>query len=215
MTLLQKVEQAKTIISDYIKKYPKICLACSWGKDSMVLLHIARQVKKDISVIGVMTPFKPTETKKYRDKMVRKWNIRFTQFSAKTIDRPSDPEECCNHFKVKPLKKALKAYDAWISGVRKTEGITRTKFKYVEKKDGLVKINPILDFTEKDIWRYLAIYHIPVNPMYKQGYRSLGCLPCSAPEQDENETEREGRWKGTHKHCGECGIHSQSMRIPK
>lgn len=82
----------------------------------------------------------------------------------------------------------------------------------IEERAGLVKINPILNFSELDIWRYLSPNSIPVNPKYAQGYRSLGCAYCSFPEADENEVERAGRWKGTVKVCGECGIHTQALR---
>ena len=90
-----------------------------------------------------------------------------------------DPDECCRLLKVTPTQKAVENLDAWVAGLRKDEGRTRVNYQYVEKKGNLVKINPILDWTEIDIWRYLAINEIPVNPMYRLGYRSLGCEPCT------------------------------------
>ena len=107
---------------------------------------------------------------------------------------------------------AVKDLDAWISGLRRDEGETRVGFEYIETKGNLDKVNPILDFTELDVWRYLAIYNIPVNPLYEQGYRSLGCLKCSTPEEDETESERGGRWQGTEKQGKECGIHQAILR---
>ena len=83
---------------------------------------------------------------------------------------------------------------------------------FVEEKDGLVKVNPILDFTEKDIWHYIGANAIPVVVQYAQGYRSLSCSKCSAPEEDENEPERAGRWKGTKSQGGECGINVESLK---
>lgn len=211
MTFLKKVSIAKTLIAKSIKKYPNICVACSWGKDSMVLLHLIRQITKDIPVITIMTPFKPLGTREFKDEMVREWKLNYHEFGKKG-ERIKNPDECCQYYKVEPLKKALKSFDAWFSGVRKTEGITRNDFDYIEKRGNIIKINPILDFTEKDIWRYLALYGVPVNPLYKLGYRSLGCIDCSDPEQDENEPERTGRWKNTPKQCQECGIHSQILK---
>jgi len=113
---------------------------------------------------------------------------------------------------VEMTKKAVKDYNVWFAGLRRDEGRTRTNYDYVEEKNGLIKVNPILDFTEKDIWKYLAINRIPPNPLYREGYRSLGCAPCSKVEQDENETERAGRWQGTSKCGGECGIHTQPLK---
>lgn len=110
------------------------------------------------------------------------------------------------------VKEALKNYDMWFSGIRLDEGFTRNDFKHIEERGGLVKVNPILDFTEKDIWRYIALNEIKVNPIYRKGYRSLSCKRCSAPEKNELETERAGRWVGTDSEGGECGIHTKSLR---
>ncbi len=74
-----------------------------------------------------------------------------------------------------------------------------------------MKINPILDWSEVDIWRYTAIFGIPVNPAYRNGYRSLGCAPCTYLGKD-SDTERAGRWHGTNKCGGECGIHTMHKK---
>ena len=99
-----------------------------------------------------------------------------------------NPDECCEILKVKPTREAVKDLDAWICGLRATEGRTRIDYKEVEIKNGLVKINPILIWTELDVWRYFAFYSIPVHPWYKEGYRSLGCEPCTEIV-DENDDE--------------------------
>jgi phosphoadenosine phosphosulfate reductase len=83
--------------------------------------------------------------------------------------------------KVEPAKVAVKNLDAWICGLRCTEGITRGNFKEIENKGGLIKVNPILTFTEAEVWRYIATRGIEPHPLYGKGYRSLGCAPCSAP----------------------------------
>jgi len=100
----------------------------------------------------------------------------------------------------------------WVTGLRCTEGRTRTDFKEVEERDkGLIKLNPILIWKEREVWQYLALYEVPVNPLYKEGYRSLGCAPCSHITNDDN--ERAGRWIGTSKCGGECGIHTQTLKL--
>ena len=76
----------------------------------------------------------------------------------------------------------------------------------------MAKIDPILEFTELDVWRYTAINEIPVNPKYREGFRSLGCAVCTVPEEDESYPERHGRWKGTVRERGECGIHTQTLK---
>ncbi len=196
------------MIVEATKKYPKIALGCSFGKDSMVTLHLVLSVYPDIPVFSVLADTEFPETYAFIKDVVAQYKLNY----AEHIFNQQAGEKCCGKPKVEKTKEALAKYDAWISGVRRTEGITRANFEPIEEKNGLVKINPILDFTELDIWRYLALNQIPINPMYKKGYRSLGCGLCSFPEEDESETERAGRWKGTADACGECGIHTQPLR---
>ncbi len=216
MKFTDKIEKAQDLIRETVGKNLRVAVACSFGKDSMVVLHLALQVNPAIQVFSVMTPFKPDITEMYRIQMGERWefNIRNFRQELNYEHMPQNPDDCCDYYKVTPTKLAIKHFnlDAWITGLRRTEGRTRADYDYVETRSGLIKVNPILDFTELDVWRYLAINEIPVNPLYKEGYRSLGCEPCSKKEEDENETEREGRWAGTSKCGGECGIHTQVLR---
>ncbi len=220
MRYIDKVSNAKVLIEQHRKAAGDgIAVAVSFGKDSMVVLHLALQVDPKFPVFSVMTPFKPKETLKYKDEMSKLWQLNIRTYMETFVGENFDlyntnPDACCQTYKVEPTRKAIEEMGlvAWITGLRRTEGRTRTNYDYVEARNSLVKINPILDFTELDVWRYLATNNIPVNPLYAYGYRSLGCEPCSRMEQDENETERAGRWSGTSK-CGlECGIHTQSLR---
>jgi phosphoadenosine phosphosulfate reductase len=215
-TLIDKIEQSKQIIAKAISKYPRTAVACSFGKDSMVVVSLAREVKPDIPVFAVMTPMKPPETFEFKDRVVREWNLNLTVFMSDEAPIEglwsTDPDQCCHVFKVKPTLQAIRGLDAWITGLRRTEGRTRTDFEPFESCNGSVKVNPILDWTETDIWRYIAIYNVPVNPAYRSGYRSLGCAPCTALVSD-HETERAGRWQGTSKCGGECGIHTMHKKI--
>ena len=121
----------------------------------------------------------------------------------------ADPDECCRILKVDPTKAAVSELDAWITGLRNTEGRTREDYEEVEEKGGLIKINPILTFTETDVWKYMATRGIEAHPWYRLNYRSLGCAPCSNPG---GELERDGRWQDTSKCGGECGIHTQTLK---
>ncbi len=215
-TIVDKTEHAKQIISDAVKEYgDKVEVACSFGKDSMVVVHLALQVKPDIRIFTVMTPFKPKETFEYKDQMTQHYNLNIVEYMSKEkvdFDLPvTNPDECCRILKVEPTKEAVKNLDAWICGLRNTEGRTRKNYQEIEEKGGLIKINPILNWTELDIWRYIAINSIPVHPFYAKGYRSLGCEPCTKLISDD-QLEREGRWLGTSKCGGECGIHTQTLK---
>lgn len=212
----EKTRHSLDVIREAVEKYwPKLSIACSFGKDSMVVVHLARRVRRDIPVFTVMTPFKPGETVEYKDRMRGLWNMRLAEYFQKDDIGAgkghlwmTDPDRCCDYFKVGPVRRAVRGLDAWICGLRNTEGgrLRGESAREVEvKEDGLVKINPILGWTELDVWRYLAVNRIPVNPLYAEGYRSLGCAPCSSLPAGGDEPERAGRWRGTGK--TECGIH--------
>jgi phosphoadenosine phosphosulfate reductase len=210
-----KIDQSLNIIHSAIEKYKKIAVACSFGKDSVVILHLARVIKPDIQVFSVMTPFKPMETLHYKEYLSALWGLNIKTYMHPT-NFPgdmykTDPNECCRIFKVNPTREAIEdlKLDAWISGLRATEGPTRRNLPVIQSDKGLDKINPILEWTEAEIWLYHAIYNIPVHPLYLQGYRSLGCFPCSGIG---GEHERSERWKGTNKCGGECGIHTYGLK---
>ena len=240
-----KVEHAKELIREAIAQYPRIAVACSFGKDSLVVVHLAREVDPDIRVFSVMTQYKPRETFEYLKLMDEKWRLgtavymvadhapgvlrnngsvvdvrllpaeEFNRKASQYADQTgkaihdADPDECCRLLKVEPTKAAVSDLDAWICGLRSTEGRTREDYQEVEEKGGLIKINPILTFTEAEIWRYMSTRGIEPHAWYGQGYRSLGCAPCSNPG---GELERDGRWQGTSKCGGECGIHTQTLK---
>lgn len=210
-TFLKKVDGAKKFIKTYMEKYPSNGTAISFGKDSTVLAHLVKMVKPEALFFSVLADTEFPETLVIRDNLVKDWNLNYKEYIFK--NNPSKGlEECCRGVKVEKFKEAVRDLDCWFSGIRRDEGLTRSDFDYVEEVDELVKVNPILDFTEKDIWRYIAVYGLPVNPLYRMGYRSLSCKRCSAKENDEDEPERAGRWKGTIYEGRECGIHTQSLR---
>jgi phosphoadenosine phosphosulfate reductase len=216
--MIEKINHSRELIKESIEKFKKIAIACSFGKDSIVVLHLALSIKPDIPVFTIMTPFKPKETFEYKKYLTKLWDINLTEYLQKDDIGAennklwlNEPEKCCNYFKVKPTIEAVKDLDAWICGLRNTEGLTRMNYQEVEQKGNLVKINPILTWTELDVWRYIAFNKIPIHTWYKKGYRSLGCKPCTDLIPD-SEPERTGRWKGTNKCGGECGIHTNQLK---
>jgi len=208
-TFIQKIHEAKQLIQQTQKQYPNSVFACSFGKDSMVVLHLLKEINPKIPVFTVFMDTEFPETVSYTRKIAKDWNLNYSEHWVH--QGPISREECCGKGKVEKHKEILQQYDAWYSGIRKTEGITRANFQSTEKRGHLVKINPILEFTELDVWRYLTLNEIPVNPKYKEGFRSLGCGLCSTPEADESLPERAGRWQGTKRAGGECGIHTECL----
>lgn len=213
----EKVERSLALIKEAYKKYGKgLAVANSLGKDSVCVWDLAKRVSPEIRGFIVTTRFKPKETVEFMHDMVARYpEIKIYKNDAKIPDKlyETDPNRCCEILKVEPTRRAIKemGVTCWVTGLRCTEGRTRTDFKEVEERDkGLVKLNPILIWKEREVWEYLALYGVKVNPIYAQGYRSLGCLPCTKITTEEN--ERAGRWVGTSKWGGECGIHTKLLK---
>jgi phosphoadenosine phosphosulfate reductase len=125
-------------------------------------------------------------------------------FGARLYER--NPDQCCALRKVMPLRKALKDYSAWASGLRRDEASTRAGIQVVEWDDqrSMVKLNPIADWTQDDVDKYIAENGVLVNPLLFDGYGSVGCAPCTRRIL-EGEDARAGRWAGSTK--VECGLH--------
>ena len=213
----EKVDRSLSLISNAYEKYGDgFVIANSLGKDSSVVWDLAKKVSPKIKGFIVTTRFKPKETIQFMESEVARYpELEVFQNDGQIPDKlyETDPDTCCNILKVAPIKGAIErmCVTCWGTGLRCTEGRTRTDYHEIEYRDNdLVKLNPILLWHEREIWQYLALYEVKVNPLYKEGYRSLGCWPCTKITTDQN--ERAGRWIGTSKCGGECGIHTQPLK---
>ena len=213
----EKVERALTLIDQAWSEYgDSLVVANSLGKDSSVVWHLTKRVSPKIRGFIVTTRFKPPETKQFMAEEVARYpELRVFSNDQEIPDGlwKTDPDRCCDLLKVLPTRQAIEEMNVgcWVTGLRCTEGRTRTDFREIEQRDeGLVKLNPILIWHEREIWQYLALNGVPVNPLYAEGYRSLGCAQCSNISSDPN--ERAGRWIGTSKCGGECGIHTRPLK---
>lgn len=213
----QKVDRALALISEAYEEFgDRLVVANSLGKDSVAVWHLAKQVSSRIRGFIVTTRFKPPETVQFMNEEVERYPEM--RIFKNEIEIPgnlykTNPDRCCDLLKVEPTRQAIEEMNVgcWVTGLRCTEGRTRTDYREVEQRDeGLIKLNPILIWYEREIWQYLALNQVPVNPLYAKGYRSLGCSPCTrittAPD------ERAGRWIGTSKCGGECGIHTRPLK---
>jgi phosphoadenosine phosphosulfate reductase len=216
----QKVERSLTLIeAAWVHYGDALVVANSLGKDSVAVWHLAKRVNARIRGFIVTTRHKPPETVRFMWDQVAKYpELRIFR---NDVDIPDDlhrtnPDQCCDLLKVIPTRLAIEQMNVacWVTGLRCTEGRTRVDFREVEQRDtGLVKLNPILPWYEREVWQYLAIHKVDVNPLYAEGYRSLGCTPCTRITTDAN--ERAGRWVGTSKCGGECGIHTRPLKVSK
>jgi len=217
LNFAEKVERALALIRDAYDRFgDRLVVANSLGKDSCVVWDLAKQVSANIRGFIVTTRYKPRETVEFMGQVVaRHPELKVYRSDAEMPDKlyETEPDRCCDLLKVEPTRQAIAELDVacWVTGLRCTEGRTRTDFQEVEERDaGLIKLNPILVWHEREIWQYLAVYGVPVNPLYAEGYRSLGCAPCSKIALGGD--ERAGRWIGTSKCGGECGIHTRPLQ---
>lgn len=216
LNFAEKVERSLWLIREAYEEHGEhLAVANSLGKDSCVVWDLAKRVSPHIPGFIVTTRFKPPETKQFMKETVARYpELRVFDNPAPIPEKlwETDPDRCCDILKVKPTRQAIEEMDVhcWVTGLRCTEGRTRTDFEEVEERDkGLIKLNPILVWHEREIWQYLALYRVPVNPLYAEGYRSLGCGPCTRITSGGD--ERAGRWIGTSKCGGECGIHTRPL----
>lgn len=216
----QKVERSLALIEAAWKEYEDgLVVANSLGKDSVAVWHLAKRVSPRIRGFIVTTRYKPAETVQFmKDEVARYPEL---EVFKNDVDIPNHlyrdhPDQCCDLLKVVPTRQAIEqmGVECWVTGLRCTEGRTRVDFREVEQRDaGLIKLNPILPWYEREVWQYIALHKVNVNPLYTEGYRSLGCAPCTRITTDPN--ERAGRWIGTSKCGGECGIHTRPLKVAK
>ena len=194
----------------------RLCLSCSWQKQSSVLVHMVSELGIEVDFVELDTQLFFKESYETRERLVERYGITLIAPEVLTIAEQhkregpnlweTNPDHCCHIRKVEPLLRLLEPYDAWVSGIRREQSPSRAKARKVErsKRYGVWKVQPLADWSEKDVWRYILQNDIPYNPLHDVGYRSIGCIPCTRPTRP-GEEERAGRWAGSDKL--ECGIH--------
>jgi phosphoadenosine phosphosulfate reductase len=194
----------------------RVAVVSSFGTESAVLLHLVAQADRKVPVIFVDTLKMFPETLAYRETLATL--LGQTSSSVVTPDAKVlaakdenglrwswDPDGCCEIRKVEPLARAKQGLDAWISGRKAFQSVTRQNLPRFEIEDGRLKINPLGDWTKDDLEAYFALHDLPRHPLEAQGYLSVGCQPCTSVVKP-GEDPRAGRWRGWDK--TECGIHT-------
>jgi phosphoadenosine phosphosulfate reductase len=201
----------------------RACFTCSFQAEDVIVLHLLRKRLPDIPVLFLETGYHFPETYKFRDQLTRDWALNLVnvipkrtvaeQESAFGILYREEPTKCCQLRKVDPLLESLQPFDTWFTGLRREQSPTRRNLKKVEihtlpTGKALVKVSPLADWTWGQVWEYTAAHKLSYLPQYDQGYKSIGCHPCTAIPEDPN-NPRSGRWGGRKL---ECGIHTFSER---
>lgn len=192
-----------------------LSVACSMA--DVVLAHLVSTHRPGVDVLFLDTGYHFSQTLQTRDRVIDSLDVTVinvrpeltvaeqdARFGARLHDR--DPAACCAMRKVEPLRRALAGYDAWLTGVRREESLTRAEAPLVtyDEAFGLVKINPLATWTVEQVRAHSEREMLPGNPLLAQGYPSIGCAPCTRPVA-AGEDARAGRWAGLAK--TECGLH--------
>jgi phosphoadenosine phosphosulfate reductase len=206
LTTIPDLEQASAqeVVKYALDRFhPQIALACSFQKEESVLVHMLREAEPDARVFTIDTGVLFPETLETWKRFEDRFGVAVEVADATSPDGiPWTKENCCGTRKVDALNHALSGLDAWMTGVRREQSPTRAGARKIELDEarGIVKLNPIADWTDRDVWTYLHEHDLPYNPLHDQGYESIGCAPCTLPGSG-----RDGRWAGEDK--TECGLH--------
>lgn len=207
----------------------EISFATSLGAEDQVLTDIILKVNKEADIFTLDTGRLFEETynviQKVKEKYSKNIELLFpNEESLKNLTKEKGPnlfynsiedrKECCNTRKLEPLRKKLNGKKIWITGLRKEQAVTRTDLKMIEWDStfGLLKLSPLIDWTEKNVWEYIRRYQIPYNKLHDKGFPSIGCEPCTRAIKP-GEDIRSGRWfweKPEHK---ECGLHIKNGKL--
>ena len=173
-----------------------------------VLIDLAVKVAPAIEVVFIDTGYHFPETLETVEVVRRRYGLNLRIMTVAAHDEELwkvDPGNCCSAVKVGQLDRALAGKAAWMSGLRRDEAPSRANAPIVGRDlRGLIKVNPLANWTAADVDEYIARHDVPVNPLTLQGYPSIGCMPCTKPVAP-GEDPRSGRWSGRDK--TECGLH--------
>jgi len=197
--------------------HPRLTMATAFGAEGCCIMHMLADIEPGVRIFNLETGYQFPETLALRERIRQRYGIavEFIQPEMTVAEYEEEhggplyvhrPDQCCYDRKVLPLRRAVVGYDAWISAIRRDQTGDRARADVVDwdPKFNLVKINPLLTWTKKDVWAFIHKYDVPYNPLHDQGYPSIGCWPCTRPIAN-GEDERAGRWAGTIKK--ECGLH--------
>lgn len=217
------------VLEYFLKEYRgKIAFSSSFGAEDQVLSDIILKIDKDAEIFTLDTGRLPYETYDVMDRTNLKYETKIKVYFPKSsdveelyqkqgingfYDSVENRKECCYVRKIAPLKRALKGVDIWITGLRAQQSVTRHDVQLLEwdEANSVVKLNPLLLWSEKDVWDYIKKNKIPYNTLHDKGYPSIGCAPCTRAVK-EGEDIRSGRWWWENPEHKECGLHYKETK---
>jgi phosphoadenosine phosphosulfate reductase len=228
------VANTKATLERIAAEFTPAVFASSLAAEDMVLTDLILRAKLPIGVFTLQTGRLHAETLSMIDRIRETYGYEVAQYKPEPqaveayvnqnglnafYDSVDLRKECCRIRKVEPLKRALEGKKAWITGQRRAQSTTRAELHVQERDEGhgLEKFNPLADWSETDVWRYIRDNGVPYNPLHDKGYPSIGCEPCTRAIQP-GEDVRAGRWWWENPESKECGLHvvdGKLVRIKK
>lgn len=220
----KKLNEVVKVLQLAIRDFSPVCFANSLGAEDMVLTHIIASHQLDIEMFSLDTGRLPAETYELMQEVPQRYGIGLKIYfpdctaveryvSACGIngfyDSVENRKACCYIRKVEPLRRALQNKRAWVTGLRRDQAVTRGTLEVSswDTDNGLRKFNPLLDWSDKEVWAYIRQNDVPYNRLHDQFYPSLGCAPCTR-SITPGEDIRAGRWWWEDPASKECGLHA-------
>jgi len=202
----------------------RVALACSFGAEDVVLVDLLSRVTDRPRVFAIDTGRLHGETYEVAERLRERYGLSLETYypqreAVETLAREQGffsfrqsleaRHACCHIRKVEPLNRALGELDAWITGLRREQSVTRTAVQVIEQDEahgGLAKLNPLVDWTDDQVWEHIRAHQVPYNRLHDEGYPSIGCEPCTRAVKP-GEHPRAGRWWWESPEHKECGLH--------
>ena len=204
-----------------------LALACSLGSEDVVLVDLVAEHAPETTVFTLDTGRLHQETYEVLDRLRGRYpQLRFEVYfpsgeAVEALLRQKGPQsfrqsvddrrECCEIRKIEPLRRALRGRQAWLTGLRREQNVTRLGQRKIERdllNGGIFKLSPLADWSHEDVWRAIRATEIPYNALHDQGFPSIGCAPCTRAVRP-GEDERAGRWWWETPESKECGLHKR------
>jgi phosphoadenosine phosphosulfate reductase len=220
-----KGKTAQEVVAYFLDNYKEVALSSSLAAEDQALSDVILKHDKSARIFTLDTGRLHPETYDVMDATNLKYNIKIdvyfpnesnvqelykTQGVNGHYESIEKRKHCCFVRKIEPLKRALQGLDIWFTGLRASQSVTRTEMPLVEYDANfdVIKVNPLIDWNEEDVWTYIKENRVPYNKLHDQGFPSIGCAPCTRAVKD-GEDIRAGRWWWENPEHKECGLHKK------
>ena len=216
------------LLTFFLAEYSgRIALASSLGLEDQVLTDMVAKIDPTAAIFTIDTGRLFPEAYALMDSTTLRYSVKMDVYFPKHepveafvkangvngfYDSVEKRKECCRVRKIEPLLRALSALDVWICGLRQEQSVTRAGARAVEwdEHNRLIKVNPLVRWSEQDVWRYIKAHRVPYNKLHDRGFPSIGCQPCTRAV-DPGGDVRAGRWWWENPEHKECGLHRRTI----